>query len=177
MANISAPVDSNGDVVNSTSYLNSTSATKTNSNSSLDKDAFLQLLVAEMQNQDPLEPSSNSDYVAQLATFSQVEELQNVSNSMSQSQASNLVGKIVIMQTESSSGAISYIDGTVERVYVEAGKTYLGVKGSLYDLADLVSVIDESVKDKYTTLGTTTDSNTGNTGNTGSESKNDTNTK
>ena len=34
---------------------------------------FLSLLVAEMQNQDPLEPTSNSDYMAQMATFSQVE--------------------------------------------------------------------------------------------------------
>jgi flagellar basal-body rod modification protein FlgD len=37
-------------------------------------DAFLQLLIAQMNNQDPLEPMKSSDYVAQLATFSQVEK-------------------------------------------------------------------------------------------------------
>lgn len=40
----------------------------------LDYDAFLQLLVAQMQNQDPLEPMSETEYVAQLATFSNVEQ-------------------------------------------------------------------------------------------------------
>ena len=40
----------------------------------LDYNAFLQLLIAQMQNQDPMEPMNSSDYVAQLATFSQVEK-------------------------------------------------------------------------------------------------------
>lgn len=40
----------------------------------LDYDAFLRLLVAQMQNQDPLEPQSDTEYIAQLATFSNVEQ-------------------------------------------------------------------------------------------------------
>ena len=51
-----------------------TSAKKaTKSNSGMDKDAFLQLLVAQMKYQDPLEPTSNTEYISQYATFSQVE--------------------------------------------------------------------------------------------------------
>lgn len=122
---------------------NSTSKASTKGNGSLDKDAFLQLLVAEMSNQDPLEPSSNTEYVAQLATFSQVEELQNVGNSISQSQASSLIGKVVIMNTLNSTGQNSYIDGVVQRVLVKDGTTYLGVNDSLYDINDLYSVVDE----------------------------------
>ena len=50
-----------------------TSAKKaTKSNSGMDKDAFLQLLVAQMKYQDPLEPTSNAEYISQYATFSQV---------------------------------------------------------------------------------------------------------
>lgn len=40
----------------------------------LDYEAFLQLLVTQMQNQDPLEPVSDTEYIAQLATFSNVEQ-------------------------------------------------------------------------------------------------------
>ena len=43
-------------------------------NASLDYDAFLKLLVAELKNQDPTEPMKSTDYVAQLATFSNVEQ-------------------------------------------------------------------------------------------------------
>ena len=50
------------------------------SNSSLDKDAFLQLLVAQMKYQDPLEPTSNTEYISQLATFSELEEMQNLTS-------------------------------------------------------------------------------------------------
>ena len=44
----------------------------------LGKDAFLQLLVTQMQNQDPMNPSTDTEYVAQLAQFSQLEQLQNL---------------------------------------------------------------------------------------------------
>ena len=56
----------------------SNSTEKTTSNSSLDKQAFLQLLVAQMKYQDPLEPTSNTEYISQLATFSSLEEMQNM---------------------------------------------------------------------------------------------------
>ncbi len=49
-------------------------------NSSLDKDAFLQLLVAQMKYQDPLQPTSNTEYISQLATFSELEEMQNLTS-------------------------------------------------------------------------------------------------
>src|SRR5574344_947446 len=52
--------------------LSSTGKSKNSSSKTiLDVDQFLQLMVAEMQNQDPLEPTDNSSYMAQLATFTQ----------------------------------------------------------------------------------------------------------
>ena len=49
-------------------------------NNGMDKDAFLQLLVAQMQYQDPLEPTSNTEYISQYAQFSQVEQMQNMAS-------------------------------------------------------------------------------------------------
>lgn len=46
--------------------------------SSLGSDAFLQLLVTQLQNQDPTNPESNTEFVAQLATFSSLEQLTSI---------------------------------------------------------------------------------------------------
>lgn len=48
----------------------------------LDRDAFMKLLVSQLQNQDPLEPVQNEDFVAQLATFSSLEQLEGVNEGM-----------------------------------------------------------------------------------------------
>ena len=53
----------------------------------LGKDAFLQLLVCQMQHQDPLQPSTDTEYISQLATFSQLEQLQNLNASYENTQA------------------------------------------------------------------------------------------
>ncbi|HSX70064.1 flagellar hook assembly protein FlgD [Pseudomonas subflava] len=75
----------------------------------LGKDQFLQLLVAQMNNQNPLDPQTNSEFVAQLAQFSTVEGIDNLNTSFenmlastqsSQAlQASSLVGRKVIVTT------------------------------------------------------------------------------
>jgi flagellar basal-body rod modification protein FlgD len=139
---VTQAIDSDGNLIQSQNYYNSTSST-TSSNDTLDKDAFLQLLVAEMQYQDPLEPSSNTDYIAQLATFSQVESMNNMQLTYQQSQGADLVGKAVIMKTESSSGESGYICGRVDYMVTENSKVYLSINGSLYDIDDLDTVLEE----------------------------------
>lgn len=63
------------------SNLSSTGKNKSTTNkTTLDVEQFLQLMVAEMQNQDPLEPTDNSDYMAQLATHCLAFQLQNLVN-------------------------------------------------------------------------------------------------
>lgn len=112
--------------------------------SKLDKDAFLQLLVTQMKYQDPLNPSSNTEYVAQLATFSQLEQLQNLSDSSSTSQAFGLVGKTVDITTESATGNTAVITGTVDYVSISNGEAKLSINGSLYGIDQLATVIDST---------------------------------
>jgi flagellar basal-body rod modification protein FlgD len=52
-------------------------------NDSLGKDTFLQLLVTQLQHQDPLDPQDNSQFLAQLAQFSSLESLQSISGDTS----------------------------------------------------------------------------------------------
>ena len=146
---VTAGINTNGSVQNSSNNTTLNSTTAKTSNTALDKDSFLQLLVAQMKYQDPLEPASNTEYIAQLATFSQVEELQNVSKSMTNAQANGLMGKTVVLKTTSDSGVESYVGGKVERVVDQDGKTYLGVDGKLYDVNDLDSVVDEDFYKQY----------------------------
>ena len=75
-----APVE-NGKIVETASQTSVKKSTKS-SKSGMDKEAFLQLLVAQMKYQDPLEPTSNTEYISQYAQFSQVEQMQNMSSSM-----------------------------------------------------------------------------------------------
>lgn len=111
----------------------------------LGKDAFLKLLVAQMQYQDPLEPQDNSEYISQLAQFSQLEELQNLAGTFELSQATNLVGKTVIMQTVSSAtGDTSYVTGTVDYLEMQGTTPYLYINGSAYPLEDLDTVLDDA---------------------------------
>ena len=141
-----APIE-NGKVVESASQ---SSLKKTNSaGNDMDKEAFLQLLVAQMKYQDPLEPTSNTEYISQYAQFSQVEQMQNMAASTDLARASSLVGQHVYVKTTASSGETSYIQGKVDYVVYENGKAYLAINESLYSLDDLDTVVDGEYLNAY----------------------------
>ena len=130
-----------GQILESISSLNKEAKT---SNSSLDKDAFLQLLVAQMKYQDPLEPTSNTEYISQLATFSELEEMQNLTSGMTLQRASSLVGQYVFMKVTDSSGNTTFPEGTVDYVVYENNKAYLSIDETLYSIDDLDTVADST---------------------------------
>jgi flagellar basal-body rod modification protein FlgD len=107
----------------------------------MDKDAFLQLLVAQMKYQDPLEPTSNTEYISQYAQFSQVEALNNMSTTMELSRYSSYVGKEVVIESTDSSGKSTQTRGFVDYVTFEEGKAYFSIEGNLYKAEDMVTVI------------------------------------
>lgn len=109
--------------------------------STLDVNDFLQLLVAQMQYQDPLEPKDNTEYIAQMATFTQVEATAQMNNSVEQQMASSLVGKTVIMATDNSTDGFAV--GRVDYWETIDGVVYLGINNKLYDIADLDTVMDD----------------------------------
>lgn len=110
--------------------------------SALGKDAFLQLLVTQMKYQDPLNPNTDTEFVAQLATFSQLEQLQNIGQTSTNTQAFNLVGRDVVVKTINSSGEPVFKQGKVDFVNISKGKTQLSIEGNMYSIDDLYQVID-----------------------------------
>lgn len=133
-------------VENGTIVEDATTSTTTEKTSGgdLGYDEFLKILCAEMQYQDPLEPTSNTEYIAQLATFSQLESTLSMQNTIEGASANDLVGKYVIMKvTSSTTGEVTYASGTVDYVLHQGGKTYLSINDSLYSLDDLDTVADD----------------------------------
>ena len=82
----------------------------------VDYQSFLKLLVAEMKNQDPTSPMESTDYVAQLATFSQVEQSVQINNRLDQilqasvlSQAGSIIGRTVTTADGEISGTVAEV--------------------------------------------------------------------
>ncbi|WP_028240722.1 flagellar hook assembly protein FlgD [Stutzerimonas azotifigens] len=92
-------------------YAYEDTSSKSSSSDALGKDTFLQLLVTQLNNQNPLDPQDNSEFVSQLAQFSSLESMQNLTDtvgsfygsyqSMQALQASSLVGRSVVVNTDS----------------------------------------------------------------------------
>ena len=118
-------------------------------NGNYDKDTFLHLLVAEVQNQDPLEPTTNTEWVSQYATFSELESMQNMSASYDLSRASGLVGKTVVMNVGNDADGASLVQGRVDYVTYENNKAYLSIEGQLYSIEDLYNVLDTEYLNAY----------------------------
>ena len=91
MANTLNTITVDGVTYDAEKYAASQTTTKS-TNQDLGKEAFLQLLVTQMRYQDPLDPQDNSEYVAELAQFSSLEQMTNMSSSLEKT--NELVGNI-----------------------------------------------------------------------------------
>ncbi|WP_409561316.1 flagellar hook assembly protein FlgD [Hyphomicrobium sp. B1] len=96
-----------------------TSGTQTSSSSqsstTLDYNDFLQLMVAQLQNQDPLNPTDTNEFMSQIAEFSNVEQSINANSKLDQllvnsniSQASTMIG-LVITGTDGTQGVVQSV--------------------------------------------------------------------
>ncbi|EGW36758.1 flagellar hook capping FlgD N-terminal domain-containing protein [Desulfosporosinus sp. OT] len=143
----------------STTNTGSTTNTSTTAGDSLGKDDFLQLLVAQMQNQDPLNPTDSKESIAQLAQFSALEQMTNISTSMDalnatmtyQSQLSSLSqGAALISKWVGGvdTDGETTIEGTVEAVNWLDGDPKLQVRKADGTLVDLELGLITSVQDQ-----------------------------
>lgn len=156
MGSLVAPVGEDGKLQTHTTSADSLSSSSKKDNSTVDSDMFLTLLVAEMQNQDPLEPTSNTEWVSQYATFTQVQKMSEMAESVDLLRANSLVGQEVIMKvTSESTGDVTYARGIVDYITVENGKPILWIDDKQYSISDLDTVVSSDYSaayDKYDTL-------------------------
>lgn len=101
------------------------STTQRKASNTLDKEAFLLLLITELKNQNPLDPMDNKDFIAQLTQFSTLEQITNMTKSIQnfltlqqgalQAQAASLIGKYAVVQTNQ----IAVSSGVAESIVFE----------------------------------------------------------
>ena len=118
--------------------------------SQLDKDSFMTLLVAQLKNQDPLQPTDNQAFIAQLAQFSSLEEMQGVNENLvalamlqegnallgQLTNSSALIGKTV--EYQGATGETT--TGTVDAVKLVEGGVLLSIEGEDVPLAQVRAV-------------------------------------
>lgn len=128
--------------IDTSSVSNAVAANSTTENkNTLDKDAFLKLLVTQMQYQDPMEPTSNTEYMSQMAQFSSVEQMQNLTSTITSGQSMSLTGQYVILNVPDAAGNIDQVSGLVDYVTVQDGKTYFHIEDNYYPSDYLDSVV------------------------------------
>ncbi len=105
----------------------------------LGKDDFLKLLVTQLQNQDPLNPTDSTEFVSQLAQFSSLEQLSNVNDnlkivqlfdqSINNAQAVNFVGKTI----KASGSMFELGDGETPEIQYQLGEDADAVYVTIHD--------------------------------------------
>lgn len=104
--------------------------------SAMGKDEFMKLLVTQLRYQDPMNPMEDKEFIAQMAQFSSLEQMQNLNSYFLSTQAISMIGKNVSWTTDQ--GEIK--SGVVKAVNMVEGKTTLSVGDSLIDLDKVISV-------------------------------------
>lgn len=116
----------------------------------LDKNSFLKLLVTQLSKQDPTNPMNDRDFIAQMAQFSSLEQMNNVANSMHKlraSQASQLIGKSI---TGKDFVTEKPLEGIVtSTIYQPNGEVLLKVGGRFSKFDDVTSVTEAAPLNAY----------------------------
>lgn len=139
------PVSNN----NQWNYVADTSATpKTTGSSTLGKDQFLKILITQLQNQDPMQPMEDKEFIAQMAQFSSVEQLMNISTQLtalnqSLGSVSGLIGKDITWNDASTELPKS---GNVESIVVSGGIQYAVVGSERIALTSITQIQNAAPK-------------------------------
>lgn len=117
------------------------SAERNNRGNDLDRDAFLRLLMTQLQFQDPLNPMEDTDFIAQLAQFSALEQMQNMNSNTLRTQAFNMVGTEVMADVRNEqTNTIRRVQGHVEGVTIKNGEPLLSINGVNVSMNDVIAV-------------------------------------
>ncbi|OZB97803.1 flagellar hook capping FlgD N-terminal domain-containing protein [Paenibacillus sp. XY044] len=147
----------------------------------LGKDQFLSILVTQLQNQDPMQPMEDKEFIAQMAQFTSVEQLMNISSqltAMSQSlgNVSGLIGKQISWvdggssSDESGESAPEIKSGIVDSIIVKDGVQYASVGSVAIPITKIIEIMDAKQEEDTPPVDTDTSSSEG-TSNAGSGSE------
>lgn len=124
--------------VNTSSSVNNLKVQK--ENDSLGMQDFLNLLVAQMTNQDAMNPMDNTEFISQMAQFSSLQAMSDLTKISMQGQATSLIGKNVIVADYNSKGELVIEEGIVQRVTLFSGETKLYVNDKEYSYSNIMEI-------------------------------------
>ena len=128
-----------GSIVNSPAASTSESAANAaaaKKKESMGKDQFLMLLTTQLRYQDPSKPMDDTAFVAQLAQFSSLEQMQNVSSAMDRQQAGNMIGS-TITYTDADGAEQT---GIVTAMKITSGQVQVMIGDTAVDLTKVTGV-------------------------------------
>ena len=120
----------------------------------VNSDTFLSLLVAEMTNQDPMEPTSNTEFVTQMAQFTSLQYSKDSATYSQSNYASSLVGKTVTASKMDGSKQVTKT-GVVQSVMKNGDSYTLKIDGVSFELKNITSISETTSSDSNTTTGNT----------------------
>ena len=118
-----------------------TDSSKTKTNNELGKDDFLQLLVTQLQHQDPLAPMEDKEFIAQMAQFTSLEQMKNMNNAVQITQATSYIGKQVTWADSQGTEQTGIV--TAIRIVNSEPKVMIGAEA--IELKKIMSVTDAPV--------------------------------
>lgn len=105
-------------------------------------DDFLQLMIAQLSNQDFMNPVDDTQYVTQLAQFATMQSMQELSHYSQTNYVTGLVGKNVTVATLGLGGAVNRETGIVTSVNLSGDNYTVTVNGKQYELSQIMEVAD-----------------------------------
>lgn len=121
-----------------------TSKTSTE-NSTLDMDDFFQLMVAQLSNQDIYNTVDNTEYINQMAQFSMIQAIADLSEASTTAYSVSLIGKEVAIAQTGSDGSLTTKTGIVEGVTLYNGSAQVVVDGESYELKNIMAVKEPDI--------------------------------
>lgn len=122
---------------------------------SLSVNDFFNLMITQLTNQDFMKPVDDTQYLAQLAQFSTMQQMTELAQYSKTNYATSLIGKEVTVATNDTESEESFITGMVDRVSVKNEKYYVQVNGKDYSLSQINSfgiVSDGTVENPDTSV-------------------------
>lgn len=132
---------------------NSSTAKERAKDQSMGKDDFMKILVAQLKHQDPMKPLEDKEFIAQMAQFSSIEQIQNMSKNMEMMRqslgiSSDLIGKHVSWATQAGlSDEMEIQSGMVDSIWFKDGIQMIQSGAATIPLDDIIEVWIENAKD------------------------------
>ncbi|CAM3890959.1 flagellar hook capping FlgD N-terminal domain-containing protein [Cohnella lubricantis] len=116
-----------------------------NTTNELGKDEFLKILITQLQNQDPMQPMEDKDFISQMAQFSALEQTSNMATQLqamrySPAMTASILGMNVTWINTDNQGQVSTKSGTVDSIVMRNGVPYAKIGQDEVKMEDLATI-------------------------------------